>query len=192
MGQTCPACHSELQALGKQRYCSSCAEPIDVEVDREEIRRETTGFLAETERSRIIDSINDSSATHHEYTHVRVQEEVRHALRDFLLLANWDNLDNREALLGDLVRDTPSEPGGTDDLLDTRGLAALFRLLCTSMRLEAIEHLFELALRTEIAEQENVGYGDISEVNVELRINDTAVEELEREFWEVDQGSDED
>jgi hypothetical protein len=191
MVQTCPACQSEIQGYSKQRYCGSCGEAIDVEVDREEIRRETTGFLDGTERNRIIDSINDSSATHHEYTHVRVQEEVRHALRDFLLLVNWDNLDNREALLGDIKRTEVDELGETDDLVDMRSLTALFRLLCTAMPLEAIEHLFELALRTEIAEQENVGYGDISEVNVELRINDTAVEDLGRKFWEVDKSSDE-
>lgn len=168
MTQTCPGCHTELFKPGKQRFCGSCGEPINVDVDREQIRRKTSGFLTPQERSRIIDAIQGSRGEHHEYTHVHVQEEIRYALLDFSLITRWQEFDEHAALIGDIGR---KEIPQKEEVPEFRGIIGLFRFLVSSMGLKPMTEILWLALREEIRAVEDADIDAIEELTVEIAVD---------------------
>lgn len=177
MQPTCPACQSELTKPDEQRYCSSCGEPINVEVDRDQIRTQTQGILTLGEQLRICKTVKHGGGRLHDYTHVSVQEEVRHALFDLWLLNQWDAFDEREAMLGDLSDHGPAQLSDDDALAETQHIIGLARFLFSSVGLVALQHLIHFHLKAEISDAEDSTFGAVPDIDVSIQVNGTPVDD---------------
>lgn len=177
MRESCPACEAELDKPRTQNFCGSCGEPINVEVDRERIRRTTSGFLGSSERMRIVDSVTGDRGSHHEYTHVHAQEAVRHAIWDFWLLSKWEEFSNRDAFLGDIGRRNDKSPND-DDLADVPALLGFSRFFFSSLSLEAIQYLLWWYIKSEVQGEQDIDIEDLEDVEVDICFNGTPAHEL--------------
>jgi hypothetical protein len=177
MTQTCPACGNELWKPETQHFCGSCGEPINVEVDRDRTRRDTSGLLEPHEVSRIAKNVQGGGGELHDYTHVRVQEEVRHALGDFTLLAQWEEFDNRAALRGDIARKSDSNLTDDDAIAEMNRILGLARFLLPSMSPEALEELYRLALYREIESQSGDDSLDLEDIEVNIEVDSNVSED---------------
>lgn len=178
MVDRCPGCGDELDTPN-QRYCGQCGQPLNVEVDRDTIRRQTSGVLDVDVRRRILDSIRDERGPHHEYTHVRIQEQVRHALFDFWLLYRWEDFDNREALLADLGRDD-SHLSEDEKLTHLLTLLGTFQFLFRSVSVEVIAKMLFKKIADEVVDANDMTHDEFDEldtVSLQLTIDDDRMDE---------------
>lgn len=177
MGESCPACKSELTNPNTQNYCGSCGEPINIEVDRERIRRQTSGFLERSERGRILNTVAESRGRHHEYTHVKVQEEVRHAMMDFWLLTEWEQFDTHAAAIGDIGRKGTESLSEDDDLLDIRSIIGFLNFVFSSLNMRVISYCLESHLQDLVEEVGEIDSDEVPEFDVEIRATSDHLDE---------------
>lgn len=185
MGDICPGCREELHSTN-QHFCGSCGEPIDVDVDREWIRRQTSGFLDSRARSRILDSLQGERGPHHEYTHVEIQEQVRHVLLDFSLLNEWDEFDEREALLGDLERDEP-ETHDEDHLEHLLTVLGTYRFFFHSVGVGFIAKMLFDKVQREIeaaSESESDDLEKFTDISLELVLEGDSLDDSQSFTYE--------
>jgi len=116
MTDKCPVCGESPHMTGAN-FCGNCGEPLDVEVDREWIRQQATGFLRETERRMLHAEVTGEREHRHEFTVAMVEESFREALTDFWLVNWWSPFEPRSAL-----------PSIQEDVED--GQVLLLKLLC--------------------------------------------------------------
>jgi hypothetical protein len=116
--------------------------------------------------------VTGDRGSHHAYTHVHAQEGLRHALVDLWLLTEWEAFDNHEALLGDLHRSDISEMDEDKEIIEMRKIIGLFRFICTSLNIGAIEECIGQAFQLEMRNIEEINREDIPNFDVEIRFND--------------------
>lgn len=116
MAENCPACGEELDALGAQNFCGYCSEPIEIEADRDALRRNATGFLEHRTRKMLLDTINGDRDHRSEYTVMEVQEAIRAALIDFRLVDRWDAIDEGELFFAGVSSDDSADDEELEEL----------------------------------------------------------------------------
>lgn len=165
MPDCCPACDERLNESERQRFCTNCGEPINVDPDRERIRRQARGFLGD-ERKKLIDTINGERDHQSEYTIMHVQERTRQALFDFGLVDGWTALENSDLLFHD-VEDTPDEEEGEYGEFAQQLISSLslMSILHANLGTDLMAALLEVAVSADDSLDED------ADVEVEVRVD---------------------
>jgi len=181
MTEHCPACNNSLTEQASQRFCSNCGEPINADVDRNSVRRQASGFLSDSDRRMLLDTINGDRDHRSEYTITHVQEQARQALIDFRLIELWNPIENDNVLLldNDLETDYGDEEG--EELsLELMSSVSLMTILYATWGVHGTAMLIKDAIQSE-SNLEND-----AEVDIQFRINgeqrNMSLEEIKEKY----------
>lgn len=165
MPKSCPACDERLNEPERQRFCSNCGEPINVDPDREHIRRQAKGFLGD-ERRKLVDTISGERDHQSEYTIMHVQERARKALFDFRLIDGWKALENSDLLFHEVEDALDDEEGEYGEL--AQQLTACWGLISI---LHACLGTDLMAAFLEVAVSVDDSLDEDADVEVEVRVD---------------------
>jgi hypothetical protein len=180
MPERCPACSKSLVEPSSQRFCDDCGEPINVDVDRAFVRRQASGFLTDSDRKLLLDTISGEHGHRSEYTITHVQERARQALIDFRIVGLWDAVENDDVLLVEPEAGTDSDEESNEIGLQLMASVSLMSILYAILGPHVTALLIENAIQSE------TDLEDDAEIEVEFYVDgeqlNLPTEEMLEEF----------